>query len=72
MIRLSELTYGGLAKLAALRSGPKPVRTEAVELELVSSGLADRCDRGLKITGLGWLIIQDAQKAGLLKPDPTA
>ncbi len=40
-----------------------------IEAKLINSGVVDRTDLGLKITGLGKIILEEARNTGQLRQD---
>ena len=56
------------AELSWLVRARKPVTTppDEIEAKLVASGVVVRTDLGLKVTGLGWIVLDEARNIGRL------
>ncbi len=65
---LSDFEDDELVWLVNLERPPGIVPPKEVEHKFVEKGVADRTDSGLKITGLGTIILDEARASGRIPP----
>ena len=68
MTALSDFGDDELIWLANLERPPGIVPPKEIEHKFVGKGVAERTDSGLKITGLGTIILDEARFSGRIPP----